>query len=236
MEHEASYTMAFGLSADPVHQMHIDLVINAAKKLKLRGFKIERIVFVPVYRRNPVGKRQKGALAASFEDRFTMCELAAAEIRRGLDEEGACVDVSRIDQRLAQLREKPNYTIETLQALQSEASPRRNWVLLLGSDLVSGDDPELQHWRQPEKLVQLATIAIYPRPGYPVNTKFLNSLEQKGACFIQLDEVARSKASASQIRLRLKDGHDPLVLNQEGFLPEPVARFIKERGLYYEHL
>ena len=236
MEHEANYTMAFGLSADPVHQMHIDLVINAAKKLALRGFKIERIVFVPVYRRNPVGKRRKGALAASFEDRFAMCELAAAEIRRGLDEEGASVNVSRIDQRLAQLREEPNYTIETLQALQTEASPRRNWVLLLGSDLVSGDDPELQHWRRPEKLVQLATIAIYPRLGYPVNTKFLIGLEQKGACFIQLDEVVRSKASASQIRLRLKDGHDPLVLSQEGLLPEPVALFIKERGLYYEHL
>jgi nicotinate (nicotinamide) nucleotide adenylyltransferase len=232
MKREARYTLIYGLSADPVHQMHIDLVINAARKLFMRGFHIRRTILVPVYRRNPAGERQKGVLTASYEDRFAMCELAAVEIRRGLGKLDTFVDVSRIDQQLARNREEPNYTVETLQALQAEESPGTDWVLLLGSDLVSGDDPELQHWRRPEELVLLATMAIYPRPGYPVNREFLNDLERKGACFIQLDEVTRSKASASHIRTRLKDGDDPLVLNQEGLLPEPVALFIKEHGLY----
>ncbi|UCG22701.1 MAG: nicotinate-nicotinamide nucleotide adenylyltransferase [Chloroflexota bacterium] len=235
VKREARYTMVYGLSADPVHQMHIDLVINAARKLAMRGLPMMRIVLVPVYRRNPAGKRQKGALVAAYEDRFGMCELAAVEIGRGLGQLEAAIDVSRIDQRLAQFREEPNYTVETLQALQSEESPGGNWLLLLGSDLVSGHHPELQFWRRPEKLVQLATIAIYPRPGYPVNTEFLTGLERQGACFIQLAEVAARKVSAGQIRARLKDGDDPLVLYQEGLLPEPVALFIKERGLYYEY-
>lgn len=225
----------YGLSADPVHQMHVDLVIEAARKLSGRGFHITRIVIVPVYRRNPAGEKQKGALAASYEDRFAMCELAATDISHGLGELEAFVNVSRIDQRLAQFTEKPNYTVETLQALQSEESPGTKWVLLLGSDLVSGDEPELRYWRQPEKLVQLATIAIYPRPGYPSNARFLRDLERKGARFVQLDEVSQSKASASQIRRRLKDGHDPLALNQEGLLPELVALFVKERGLYSDN-
>jgi nicotinate (nicotinamide) nucleotide adenylyltransferase len=232
MQHEARYSIVYGLSADPVHQMHVDLVIEAAGKLRGRGFRIARIVIVPVYRRNPAGEKQKGALAASYEDRFAMCELAATEISHGLGEPEAFVKVSRIDQRLAQSTKNPNYTVETLQALQSEESPGTKWVLLLGSDLVSGGEPELRYWRQPEKLVQLATIAIYPRPGYPSNARFLQDLERKGACIVQLEEVSQSKASASQIRRRLKDGHDPLALNQEGLLPEPVALFIKERGLY----
>ena len=236
MEHEAKYTIAYGLSADPIHQMHIDLVIDAARKLAGRGLLIARIVLVPVYRRNPAGARQKGVLTVSYEDRFAMCELAAVEIGRGLGELDATVDVSRIDQQLAQFREEPNYTVETLQALQAKASPGTKWVLLMGSDLVSGDDPELQYWRRPEELVQLATIAIYPRPGYPINCKFLYGLERIGAHFIQLDEVAKREVSASQIRQRLKDGHDPLVLSQQGLLPETVAIFIKERGLYYEHI
>lgn len=228
--------MVYGLSADPVHQMHIDLVIDAARKLAGHGFHIEHIVIIPVYRRNPVGKKQKGALDVSYEDRFAMCQLAAAEISRDLGELGPSVDVSRIEQRLAEFRQDPNYTVETLKALQSEAPPGTNWLLLLGGDLVSGHDPELQYWRRPEELVHLATIAIFPRPGYRVNRKFLNDLERKGACFVLLDEVAGRKDSASQIRQRLKDGHDPLALSQEGLLPEPVALYIKERGLYYEHV
>lgn len=232
MKRETDYTMVYGLSADPVHQAHVDLVVATTKELSNRKVPIAEIVIIPVYRRNPVGTKRKGQLMASFEERLTMCRLAAREIRRDLGELGPQVEASRIEQELAGDKEDPNYTVETLQALQSEAAPGGNWVLLLGSDLVSGDDPELRHWHQVEKLVQLATIAIYPRPGYPNNLNFLKELAGKGAKFVQLDEVARREESASQIRKRLKEGHDPLILYQERLLPKPVALFIKERGLY----
>jgi nicotinate (nicotinamide) nucleotide adenylyltransferase len=233
MKHKTIYTMVYGLSADPVHQMHVNLVVQAAKTLNKRGLHVATILIVPVYRRNPVGTMPKSKLRASFADRLAMSRLVASEIARGLGEFDTDVEVSGIEQQLAQDTENPNYTVETLQALQAAETPDRNWVLLLGSDLVSGEDPELRHWYQIEKLIQLAIIAIYPRPGYPPNADFLAELEQNGACFIQLDEVTQKPASASQIRQRLRNGDDPLILNQEGLLPEPVAKFIKERGLYF---
>jgi nicotinate (nicotinamide) nucleotide adenylyltransferase len=226
--------MVYGLSADPVHQMHIDLVVEAAKMLSKRGSHITTIVLVPDYLRNPVGTAPKGKLHASYEERLAMTGLAAFEIGRNLGEFGTIVEVSSIERQLAQETEKPNYTVETLQALQSKETLGRNWILLLGSDLLSGQDPELRHWHEIEKLIQLAIIAIYPRPGYPLNADFLAELERNGACFIQLDEVTQTPTSASQIRLLLNDGHDPLILSQKGLLPETVAVFIKERGLYFD--
>jgi len=232
MKRKTIYTMVYGLSADPVHQMHIDLVVQAAKTLNKRGLHVATIVIVPVYRRNPVGTMPKGRLRASFEDRLAMGRLVASEIARDLGEFDTDVKVSEIEQQLAQDTENPNYTLQTLQALGAVETPGRTWLLLLGSDLVSGEDPELRHWYQIEKLVQLAIIAIYPRPGYPPNADFLAEMEQNGACFIQLDEVTQKPVSASQIRQRLRDGDDPLILSQEGLLPEPVSKFIKERSLY----
>lgn len=248
MEDEANYTLVYGLSADPVHQMHVDLLLAAAQELSRRSYLIGRIVIVPVYRRNPVGERQKERLFASYDDRFAMCRLAAREISRGLSHRlgsgldpavgrllgdlGSQVYVSNIEQQLAENTENPNYTVETIQALQSEDTAGEDWILLIGSDPVSGADPELQHWRQLEQLVQMAIIAIYPRPGYPANGRFLNWLEQKGGRIIQLDGVKQSQGSASQVRRLLEEGQDPLTLYQDELLPELVALYIKERELY----
>ncbi len=232
MMQEAGYSMIFGLSADPVHRMHIDLVVNAARELQRRGLFISRILIVPVYRRNPAGERQKGNASAAYEDRWAMCRLAAGEIKRGLDKLDISVTVSRIEQQLAQFTTRPNVMVETLQTLQARESRQQQWVLLLGSDLFSGDDPEFRHWYRSDKLARMAILAIYPRPGNPENATFLHELQQKGACLIQLEGVKQDDISAKKIRHRLNDGDDPTDLYREGLLPEPVALYIKERGLY----
>jgi nicotinate (nicotinamide) nucleotide adenylyltransferase len=228
------YTLVYGLSANPVYQAHIELVSDAAKALIVRGYAIVKILIIPVYRRNPVGaeSERKRDLPPNFEHRFVMCKLAAKEIAQRLEGQGGPVEVSRIEEELAKPRQGPNYTVETLSALQAREASGTDLIFLLGSDLVSGDDPEFGHWYRPDKLVQLAIIAICPRPGYQPNKSFLKSFEQKGAHFVYLNEVAARDIAARKIKERLEAGEEPLVLGEEGLLPMSVARYVREHNFY----
>jgi nicotinate (nicotinamide) nucleotide adenylyltransferase len=232
MKLEENYTLVFGLSADPVHQQHIDLVGDAADRLIDMGIHIMKILIIPVYRRNPVGEKQNETPDVSYEKRFEMCQLGAQEITRQLNGFEGTIEVSRIEQQLAQTTGRLNYTVETIQTLQGREDSKMNWILLLGSDLVSGDDPELKHWRHPEKLIQIAVIAIYPRLGYPVNSAYLKELERNGAHIIHLQSAGQNDMNSSLIRRRLQDGDEPLQLSREGLLPESVALYIKNENLY----
>jgi nicotinate-nucleotide adenylyltransferase len=223
--------LVYGLSANPIHQAHVDLVVEGAKALAARGYRIARVTIVPVYRRHPVGKR-KDDLPDTFAHRLAMCELAGGEIRRRLAREVRRVEVSRIEERLAQASDDPNYTVQTLAALRADYGEETGLILLTGSDLFSGDDPEFGRWYEPVQLIRLAAIAICPRSGYRRNELFLQGLERKGARFICLDELIARDVSATRIRERLDAGEDPLALSREWLLPEPVALYIRQHGLY----
>lgn len=226
-----SYVLVYGLSADPIHQQHVDLVVDAARALAARGYALAKITLIPVYRRNPTGPRPKDDLPGTFEHRLRMCQLAAEEIAQRLETLPVPVEVSRVEEELAKFREAPNYTVETLSTLQAR-EPEAHLIFLLGSDLVAGDLPELGRWREPEKLGQIALLAICPRPGYPPNTAFLDALRRRGAQIVVLDEVETRDMATSHIRQRLEAGEDALRLGQEGLLPLSVARYIHEHGLY----
>ncbi len=235
------YVLVYGLSAHPIHQQHVNLVVDAARALVARGYALAKIILIPVYRRNPTGPRPKDDLPGTFEHRLAMCQLAAEEIAHRLEDLAMQapplralarrVEVSRVEETLAKGREAPNYTVETLSTLQAR-EPDTGLIFLLGSDLVAGDQPELGHWREPEKLGQIALLAICPRPGYPPNTAFLDALRRQGAQIVVLDEVETQDIATSAIRQRLEAGEDALRLAQEGLLPLSVARYIHEHGLY----
>lgn len=224
--------LAFGLSADPIHQAHVDLVVDVVYSLEAQECQVAKVILIPVYRRNPVGSKKKDQLPETFEDRYAMCQLASEEIRRRLVKQGASIQVSRIEERLAKPTTQPNYTVETLEVLHMEEGRQTSFVFPLSSDLVSGDDPEFGHWHQSERLIQLAAFAICPRPGYRKNEAFLMGLERKGARFVYLDDIITKDISARQIKARIRNGEDPLKLSEEGLVPKAVARYIRECGLY----
>ena len=151
----------------------------------------------------------KENLIRPFEDRLMMCTLAAQEMEQRLTTLGASVQVSRMEEQLARLRAAPNSTLETLTMLQT-ADPASELIFLLRSDLVSGENPELRRWREPDKLVQFATLAICPRCGYPRNETFLKSFGHD-ARFVILDEVVVPDMAASSIKERLASGVPPLM-------------------------
>ena len=61
---------------------------------------------------------------------------------------------------------KPNYTINTLRALQ-QAEPDTDFVIAMGADNIAGID----RWREWEEIVNKFEIWVYPRKGFYVKRK-----------------------------------------------------------------
>lgn len=227
------HILIHGLSADPVHQAHVDLVVDVAQALAGRDYIITKVMIIPVYRRNlPKENKLSDTFEQRFPHRFAICELAAKEISQRLSALKIPIEVSKMEENLAKPRMEPNHTIETLETLRSETDMDTGFIFIASSDIFSGELPEFGRWQEPERLVQLASIAICPRPGFKRNDDFLKSFENKGADFIYLDELPQKDVAASQIKERLLKGEDPLALSKEGLLPESIALYIKEHNMY----
>lgn len=54
-----------------------------------------------------------------------------------------------------------SYTVDTLEALHTR-EPEAHWILLLGSDQLPG----LPTWFRMERVLELASLAVAPRPGF----------------------------------------------------------------------
>jgi nicotinic acid mononucleotide adenylyltransferase len=228
------FTLFYGLSADPVHQGHVDLVTAAVAELHDRGYLVAEVLLVPVYRRNPVGYQPKNGLPATYQDRVRMTELAAGVMSERLAATLAgpvTISVSLAARELAERSGGPNYDLETLRYIEQET--QGGLLYLMSAELVSGPDPEFAHWHQPAELARIATLAIAPRPGYPPNASFLKVLTAAGGHFIYLNSVVTMDISSSQIRERLMAGADPAELAWAGAIPGPVAGYIGSHpGLY----
>lgn len=227
------FTLFYGLSADPVHQGHVDLVTAAVTELSDRGYAIPLVLLVPVYRRNPVGEQAKNGLPETYQDRVQMSELAAGVMGRRLAGLGCTVKVSLAARDLAGRSGGPNYDLETLRYIRDQEEADGELLYLMSAELVSGPEPEFGRWYQPVELARIATVAIAPRPGYPPNVNFLAVLTAEGGRFIYLNSVVTMDISSSQIRERLMAGADPAELAREGAIPGPVADYIgRHPGLY----
>ena len=55
-----------------------------------------------------------------------------------------------------------SYTVDTLEALAGR-EPDTAWIFLMGSDQLPG----FPTWRRPERILELASLAVAPRPGGP---------------------------------------------------------------------
>lgn len=225
-----AYTLVFGLSANPVHQGHIALATQAVAGLRARGRSVERLLLVPVYRRNPVGAR-KDDLPATFGHRLAMCSLAAGDIARSLDPQSLPVETSRTEADLVRWSEEPNYTARTLACLK-QTFRGSELAFLLSSELLSGPSPEFARWHEPDTIIALATLVVCPRSGYAPNAAFVADLEGKGARIWLLDEARLPDIAARQLRARLAASEDPWDLARDGMLSHSIAGYLQEHPIY----
>ncbi len=118
----------------------------------------------------------------------------------------------------------PSYTYLTLERLQEFHSEDEIW-LLMGADMAAS----LESWKRPERVVELARIAIAARPGTAI-VDAEAALERLGVR--EVSEVVRMPelaVSSTGIRERVASGRPIQYL-----VPDGVREAIERRGLYRE--
>jgi nicotinate-nucleotide adenylyltransferase len=144
------------------------------------------------------------------ELRLAMTRLAAADDQRF---SASALEVER---------EGPSYTYETLELLASERSDTE-LVFVMGADAAVG----LESWRNPERVVELARLAVARRAGVSDADvgAVMRSLGAEGR--VTMLEMPEFGVSSSVVRERAAVGRPLRYL-----VPESVARFIEEKGIY----
>lgn len=144
------------------------------------------------------------------ELRLAMTRLAAA------DDSRFSVSVLEVE------RDGPSYTYETLELLAEERGDSQ-LVFVMGADAAVG----LESWRNPQRVVELARLAVARRAGVSDSdvAAVMRSLGAAGrATMLEMPEFG---VSSSIVRERAAAGRPLRYL-----VPEPVARFIEEKGVY----
>ena len=128
-----------GGTFDPVHYGHLH-VANALRA----ALGLQKVIWVPAGR----PPHKAGQIVSRDRDRLAMLELALAD---SPNDEISTVDLDRSG---------PSYTADTLELLSTAVAPGR-LVFLMGEDSLR----DLPAWHDPERILQLAELAVAARPG-----------------------------------------------------------------------
>lgn len=178
----------YGGAFDPVHLGHLAMAEYALQELEA-----SEIRFLPAGH-----SPWKKGHTASFAQRLRMLELAL---------EGSGF---RLDAREGS-RAGKSWTVETLREIRREESAPL--VLLVGSDNLAG----FPGWKEPEEILELATLAVLNRPGGPPDSPIPHRALEWPAMEI----------SSSWLRRRMAAGRECRYL-----LPGGVWSYIRREGLY----
>ncbi len=194
-----------GGTFDPVHIGHLELAEAVVSRLNL-----DCILFVPAG--NPYLKVNQHVTPA--EHRLAMVRLAVA------GHPAFKVSAMEIE------RPGPSYTVDTISELRKELKAEDEIFFILGWDILA----ELPRWREPLRLIQLCRLVAIPRVGYPKPDS--RSMEETIPGLSHRVLVLGKPViniSATVIRERVARG-----LSIRHLVPEAVAEYIKEHGLYKE--
>jgi nicotinate-nucleotide adenylyltransferase len=144
------------------------------------------------------------------EHRFELCRLAVADDPR--------LDVSSLEIE----REGPSYTVDTLEQLKAQA-PDSELFLIVGGDVAAG----LPRWREPERVLSLATLAVAKRRGTARRSVNAALAELRGGERTEFFRMPRIGISSTDVRRRVRH-RQPI----RYFVPDGVARYIEEHNLY----
>jgi nicotinate-nucleotide adenylyltransferase len=193
----------FGGTFDPVHVAHLAVAEAAAEAIGL-----ECVLFVPA--RQPPHKLD--VVLSPAEDRLAMVRLAI----EGNDR--FAVDPLEIG------RAGPSYTVDTLEAIRSRrAMDGPDLALIVSTEAYR----QLPTWRDPARIVELATIVVAPRGGYAdAAADALADVPRGPERTVFLDKP-RLRLSASELRTWAAEGRSLRYL-----VPDAVAAYIGDHGLY----
>jgi len=143
--------------------------------------------------------------------RLEMCRLAAGGRRDWL-----AVSAIEID------REGPSYTVDTLREIHA-TYPGDELTFIVGGDMAWS----LPSWREPEAILELATVAVAERAGARREEVRARLAGMAGAHRITYIDVPRLDISSSGLRRRVREGR-PI----DYLVADAVADYIEQRRLY----
>jgi nicotinate-nucleotide adenylyltransferase len=192
-----------GGTFDPPHIGHLILAEEARLALGLG-----QVLFVPA----GAPWRKAGHELSAREDRLAMVGLAVGS--------NPHFAVSTLETA----REGPSYTAETLAALREELGAESEIFFILGQDSLA----DLANWWQPQRIMELARLAVAARTAWePAHADALErevpGISQR---LVWLD-MPRIDISSTAVRERVRRG-----LSIRYWVPPAVEEYISQEGLY----
>jgi nicotinate-nucleotide adenylyltransferase len=192
-----------GSAFNPPHLGHMVLAQEAASQLGL-----SKVLLVPTGR--APHKEIPDDPGAELR-----CEMAAAAA------DGELTEVERFEVDAAARSGEPSYAFRTLEALGGESDDELVWIM--GADAAIG----LGEWGSPERILELARLAIAERRGVgrdDVEDVLARLGGQDRVEYVEMPEIG---VSSTMVRERVAARRPIRYL-----VPDGVAALIDERGLY----
>jgi nicotinate-nucleotide adenylyltransferase len=190
-----------GGTFNPPHLGHLVAAQEAHRELDL-----DQVLFIPAG--TPPHKPVEDEPGAGH--RLELCLLAVGDDDR--------FSVSDVELQ----RDGPSYTVDTLKVLRTHA-PSDDLFLILGGDIAAG----LPRWHEPERVLELATVAIAKRRGTAKSTVDQALAQLRGGERARFFQMPRIGISSTLVRRRVRAGQ-PI----RYFVPDGVMQYIETHGLY----
>jgi nicotinate-nucleotide adenylyltransferase len=194
-----------GGSFDPPHLTHRRIAETALIQLPVQSVAVI-----------PAGEQphKRGLHPTPGGDRVAMCKILFHGLPR-----------VRVDDREVQ-RSGPSFTVDTLAELAREL-PGTPLYFLIGADNLS----LLPTWKDHHRILQLCTVATFPRLGHAITPSLLQGLDltvrEREKLLAHVLAMEPDTVSASALRARLRQGERHL----PELLPE-VEAYAVRHGLY----
>jgi len=168
------------------------------------AFSLDRVVFVPAG--HPWQKNER--------------KVTPAELRYEMTAHAIVGDPAFEVSRMEIDRSGPTYTVETLRAFRT-CHPDAELVFITGADAIL----QILSWKDADDAMQLATFVAVTRPTHDLASISELSPQLRGR--VEVLEIPALAISSTDIRRRVAEGRPIRYL-----VPDVVARFIDEHGLY----
>ncbi len=193
----------FGGTFDPVHWGHLLMAEQCREQCRL-----DQVWLLPA----GLPPHKTDAAISTGGQRAEMLEFATAG------------HAELIVNRMELSRAGKTYTVDTLEELHADR-PEDELFFLIGGDSLA----DLPSWREPERIVELATVVAVNRGDRPLPSReeLTRRLGEKIAARVELVTMPGIDLSATDIRRRVRDGKSIRYM-----LPRAVEVYIAEHGLY----
>ena len=190
-----------GGTFDPVHLGHLVLAERAREQLEL-----DKVLWLPA-----------GDPWRKSDRQVTLAKHRVEMIRRATDDSGE-FELSTLEIE----RAGPSYTVDTLATLRAQY-PKDELCFLLGQDALE----DVPNWRDPERLIGLATLGVAARGEERRSPAALDLLVSGLSGRVMWIEMPHLEISATELRRRAAAGQSLRYVT-----PEAVAAYIRDQRLY----